>query len=81
MTEEQLLMEMKNFDRDSDLFNKSIKALRKDFKDKFVAFKDGKVIANGCTFDELRDVTEKKHIDLGSCVVQFILEKDVLYIL
>ena len=81
MNEKQLLVEMKQFDKDSELMDRSMATLKKNFKDRFIAFKNGTVVGEGCSFNELKEHTKEKKIDLGTCVIQFIQEKDILYIL
>lgn len=81
MENSQILAEMKRFEQDSDLLDKTIDNIRKNFKNKFIAFKDGKIVLDGFTMDELIEKSEKEKIDLGVCVIQFISEKEMLYIL
>jgi ABC-type enterochelin transport system ATPase subunit len=74
----QLLMEMK---RDEKFLKENISKLKEQYPDKFVAIKNGKVIADGTDMNIVQDKLKKIGEDPAIISIEFVHKKGTVIIL
>jgi len=72
---------LKIFEKDSCWLLQNYEKVQKEFEEKFVAVKNGKVIADGKNIQELTEKLKKREIDPRITVIDFIPRKDFLLFL
>ena len=81
MDVENLASELISYQQDVIFTQNNQINLRKSFLNRFIAVKTGKIIDEGNSIDEIKDKLEKKGIDPGKTVIEFIPEEAALMIL
>lgn len=74
-------MELENlidFQRDEEYFLNNLKKIKREYRGKYILIKDRKIVLSGKTFGEIERKAERQNIDLGTSVVEFVPEKDVV---
>jgi len=76
-----LAMELKSFETDFIFFQDKKEYLRKDFLNKFVAIKEGEIVASGNSIEEVNKILEHKNIDPAKTVIEFVPEEEGIMVL
>ena len=76
-----LAMELKSFETDFIFFLNNKSNLRRDFLNKFVAIKEGEIIAFGNSIEEVSKLLESKNIDPSKTVIEFVPEEEGIMVL
>ncbi|MBS3100348.1 hypothetical protein J4463_04010 [Candidatus Pacearchaeota archaeon] len=74
-------MELKSFETDFIFFQDKKEYLRKDFLNKFVAIKEGEIVASGNSIEEVNKILEHKNIDPAKTVIEFVPEEEGIMVL
>ncbi len=69
---EQEIKLLENFDRDGDWFHENLNYLIEKFTGKFVAIKEGQVIASEDSMDKLSDSLESKKENPSLLFIEFV---------
>jgi len=80
VTEEELKI-LKEFQKDTQWLIENYQKLKKEFVDRFVAIKNGKVIESDENLDKLIEKLQKKGEDASKTVIEFIPPEDMIIIL
>lgn len=78
---QEIVIDLKNFDKDFLFLNKSIKSLRKKYPNKFVVIKDRKVMSSGDNLKEAMEIAKKRGVAVEKAIIEFIPKKDEVFIL
>lgn len=74
----QLLIEMK---KDEEFLKENYSKLKEQYPDKFIAIKNGKVIAEGINMDIVQDKLKKIGEDPAIITIEFVHKKGTVVIL
>jgi len=66
-----------NYEHDFPLFQKEVPRLRLTEPNKFVAFKDGKMVAANSSIDEVKKELNLQGIEPSGAVIEFVSEKEL----
>jgi len=80
MCDEEIKRSLDKFEEDGDWFYKHIADLQKEHEGKLVAVKDGKVIGVKKQIETLLRDIEKKGINVSNVYINFVPEKNMIYI-
>ncbi|MBI2578142.1 MAG: hypothetical protein HYW26_00365 [Candidatus Aenigmarchaeota archaeon] len=78
--EAQILESLKAFEKDFLWLTENKEAVRKEYKNEYVAVKDGKVIETDKKLDKLIKKLKKRGENPAELVIKFIPEKDFVVI-
>jgi hypothetical protein len=81
MLNQQILIDLKNYDADFAFLNKSMGVLRKKFANKYIIIRNKKVISSSNNMKEAIDSAKQKGVPVEKCVIEFISKKDEVFIL
>lgn len=81
MIVDTLALELESFEADSIFFQKEIGDLRKKYLNKYVAIKEGEIIASGNTIEEVNKILESKKVEPSKTVIEFIPEEEGVMVL
>lgn len=68
-------------EKDDDWFHSNLAEIQKNYEKKFVAVKDGKIVASSQSIGELIKALKKKKINPALTLVEFVHEKGVSVII
>jgi hypothetical protein len=77
---EEIKQSLDKFEEDGDWFYKHIADLQKEHEGKLVAVKDKKIISVKKQIGTLLKDIEKKGIDVSNVYINFVPEKNMIYI-
>ena len=66
------LMLFDEMDRNMQFFQSHLRTIKEQYKDQFVAIKDGSVFASGSTLEDISKILKEKKEDISTVLVQFI---------
>ena len=72
---------IKEINEEDDWLRKNYESIRKEYKNKFVAVKDKKVIECDEHLEKLMKKLERKQVNAAQTLIEFIPEKSMLLIL
>ena len=81
MTEQQIIIEFKELESDSNFISEKVEEFSQRYAKKFIAVKDRQVVAVGDNFEMLIEEVKQKGFDPAQVLVQYIPSKDeiILY--
>jgi len=70
-------MSLENYEKDFISFQNNLSKLKKKFENMFVAFRNGEVISNGVSIEEVRDKLNSQGIEPSGTVIEFVPKEEL----
>jgi len=81
MITDTLARELKSFESDFIFFQNKKEDLRENFLNKFIAIKNGEIIASGSSIEEVNKILECQNIEPSKTVIEFVPEEEGIMVL
>ncbi len=75
--ENQISLKLDNYERDFLLFQLELSKLREIAPNKFIAFKEGRIISSANSMDELLSELDIQCINPSETVIEFVSRKEI----
>lgn len=81
MIVDALALELESFEADSIFFQKQKADLRKKYLNKYIAIKEGVIIAYGNSIEEVNKILASKKIEPSKTAIEFVPEEEGIMVL